>query len=193
MGGSGNSSAFMQTFLTLGVEVSLETAKTITARKARLAEIEQLIDLQYGEELRRLKAEEQQLTDRVVNIVVRCSQVSGKPQGLQPWEIRHLKIKGGFVYLVYAQFVQKYGFYEDFGFFGNLKFPAKWLDPSFPLDACVEAVREAKARGKAAEELREAKAQELRKAREAENLSYLRQKIEQLVRVYACWFEPKAR
>lgn len=129
----------------------METAETMAARAARLAEIDLLIEAQYGEEIRRLKAENQRLHYRVRLIVDRCRQVSNKPRFWGTWTTRKLTIKAGFVHLVYDQLYD-----SDFEGTYHLKFPAEWLDGSFPLESCVEAVHEAKERGKAAHEQRKA-------------------------------------
>jgi hypothetical protein len=129
----------------------METAKTMAARAARLSEINLLIEAQYGEEIRRLKSEDERLHRRVRLIVDRCRQVSNKPSPDCTWTVHKLAIKAGVVHLVYDQFF-------DSGFEGtyHLKFPAEWLDETFPLESCVDAVREAKERGKAAQEQRKA-------------------------------------
>lgn len=145
----------------------METAETMAARAARLAEIDLLIEAQYGEEIRRLKAENQRLHYRVRLIVDRCRQVSNKPLLTCTWTVHKLTIKAGVVHLVYDQTY-------DFDFDGtfHLKFPAEWLDETFPLASCVEAVREAKERGKAAQEQR--KAAEAAQAAEAQKEQELR-------------------
>ena len=129
----------------------METAETMAARAARLAEIDLLIEAQYGEEIRRLKAETQRLQYRVRLIVDRCRQTSNKPLLSCTWTARKLTLKGGFAHLVYDQFrwSELQGTY-------HLKFPAEWLDETFPLEACAKAVHEAKERGKAAHEQRKA-------------------------------------
>ena len=156
----------------------METAKTMAARAARLAEIDLLIEAQYGEEIRRLKAEDERLHRRVRLIVNRCKQISNKPLPDCIWTTRKLTIKAGVVHLVYDQ---SYDFDADGTF--HLKFPAEWLDGSFPLDSCVEAVREAKARGKAAHEQRKAaeaaQTQEDQNAQELQTLAALLTKYPQ--------------
>ncbi len=130
----------------------METAETMAARAARLVEIDRLVEVQYGDERRRLQTEDWRLRLRVWEIVDRCSQISNTPRQGCVWHTRKLYIKEGLVHLVYDQHCNPD--YRD-GIY-HLKFPAEWLDYSFPLDDCAEAVREAKARGKAAYEQRKA-------------------------------------